>query len=225
MKKSSKLLAKLSQSLAPAEETPSTASSSPPSPPKPRKRRAKKRAKAPKKTRSAPPPAASAPPPLSPVSEPPPAGPVSDRPARAHELVNHHLGLSLGAGMIPVPLFDVVAISGIQLKLVADLSQLYEVPFARHRAQAIVLSLCGGIGSLSLATGIVGSLLKTLPGAGSLIGAATLPVTASALTYAVGHVFIKHFESGGTLLDFDAKVAQREFKRLVAEGRAAWSKR
>jgi uncharacterized protein (DUF697 family) len=225
MKKSAKLLAKLDQSLAPAEKAPSAASSAPPAPPKPRKSRAKKSAAAPKKTKTAPPPAASAPPPPTPVSAPPATGPVSGRTAKAHELVDHHLGLSLGAGMLPIPLFDVVAISGIQLKLIADLSRLYEVPFARHRAEAIVFSLGSGIGSLSFATSIVGSMLKTLPGAGSLIGAATLPVTASALTYAVGHVFIKHFESGGTLLNFDSKIAQREFERLVAEGRAAWSKR
>jgi len=226
MKKSAKLLAKLNQSLAPAEEASSAKVSSPPPKRKPRQPRPKKSAAAPRKTtRRAPPPAASTPPSPPPVSDPPLPAPVSDRGARAHELVNHRLGLSLGAGMLPVPIFDVVAISGIQLKLIADLSRLYEVPFARHRAQAIMLSLLGGIGSFSLATGIIGSLLKTLPGAGSLIGAATLPVTATALTYAVGHVFIEHFESGGTLLDFDTGVAKRQFERLVAEGRAAWQKR
>lgn len=127
--------------------------------------------------------------------------------------------------MIPVPLVDIVAISGIQLKLITDLSRLYEVPFTRHRAQAIVLSLFAGVGSLSLATGIVGSLLKTLPGAGSILGGATLPVTATAFTYAVGHIFIEHFESGGTLLDFDTTAAKRQFEGLIAEGREAWKNR
>lgn len=224
MKKSDKLLAKLNQSLAPVEEAPNAPVSSPAPKRKPRKPRQKKSAATLKKTRRAPSPAASALS-LSPVSDPPPAAPVSDRPAQARELVNHHLGLSLGAGMIPVPIVDVVAISGIQLKLITDLSRLYEVPFTRHRAQAIVLSLFAGVGSLSLATGIVGSLLKTLPGAGSLLGAATLPVTATAFTYAVGQVFIEHFESGGTLLDFDTTAAKRQFEGLVAEGRAAWKNR
>lgn len=224
MKKSDKLLAKLNQSLAPGKEDPPPAVSAPAPKRKPRKPRSKKTTAAPKTPRRKSATKASPPPP-APISEPAPAETASDRSAQARHLVNHHLGLSLGAGMIPVPIFDVVAISGIQLKLINDLSHLYAVPFTRHRAQAIVFSLFAGVGSFSLATGVVGSLLKTLPGAGSLLGAATLPVTATALTYAVGHVFIEHFETGGTLLDFDTTAAKRKFEGLVAEGRATWQNR
>jgi uncharacterized protein (DUF697 family) len=227
MKKSDKLLAKLNQSLAPGKEEPKLTVSAPAPKPKPRKPRQKKSTAAPKtaKTTRRKPAAKSSHPPPSPVSEPTPAVSISDRSAQARELVNHHLGLSLGAGMIPIPIVDVVAISGIQLKLITDLSRLYEVPFTRHRAQAIVFSLFAGVGSFSLATGVVGSLLKTLPGAGSLLGAATLPVTATALTYAVGLVFIEHFETGGTLLDFDTTAAKQKFEALVAEGREKWQNR
>ncbi|MBT5902112.1 MAG: YcjF family protein [Opitutaceae bacterium] len=224
MKKSDKLLAKLNQSLAPEKEAPTPTVSSPSPKRNPRKPRPKKPAAPPKTTRRKP--AATAPAPaLSPIPEPPPAASPPDRAAQARDLVNQHLGLSLGAGMIPMPIVDVVAISGIQLKLITELSRLYDVPFTRHRAQAILLSLFAGVGSFSLATGVFGSLLKTLPGAGSLLGAATLPVTATALTYAVGHVFIEHFETGGTLLDFDTTTAKRKFEGLVAEGREKWQNR
>jgi len=47
------------------------------------------------------------------------------------------------------------------------------------------------------------SLLKGLPGVGTLIGAVTMPAFSAGATYAIGKLFIQHFASGGTLLDFN----------------------
>jgi hypothetical protein len=37
-----------------------------------------------------------------------------------------------------------------------------------------------------------------------VIGALTMPVISAGATYIIGKVFIQHFASGGTLLDFNA---------------------
>src|SRR5262249_6845323 len=49
----------------------------------------------------------------------------------------------------------------------------------------------------------VGSLVKSFPGVGTAIGAVTMPVFSAGATYVIGKVFIQHFASGGTLLDFN----------------------
>jgi len=49
----------------------------------------------------------------------------------------------------------------------------------------------------------VGSLMKGLPGVGTVVGALTMPVFSAGATYVIGKVFIQHFASGGTLLDFN----------------------
>ena len=153
--------------------------------------------------------------------EPTPGTPAPDgRQAAAEALIKRHVPYALGAGLIPLPLIDVAAISGVQIKLIAELSSLYGVPFAANQAKAVVASLLGGAGSLSLAAGLLGSLAKLLPGAGYVLGAGAVPLTAGALTYAVGHVFRAHFESGGTLLSFDAAAAKALFLEKVEEGRA-----
>ena len=46
-----------------------------------------------------------------------------------------------------------------------------------------------------------------------------MPVFASASTYAVGHTFIHHFESGGTLLDLDPAKVRDYVARQYQEGR------
>ena len=65
-----------------------------------------------------------------------------------------------------------------------------------------------------------GSLIKGIPGIGSAVGALTMPVYSAGATYVIGQVFMKHFASGGTLLDFNPpdyrefiKTQQAKFKR------------
>ena len=47
----------------------------------------------------------------------------------------------------------------------------------------------------------------------------TLPAASGALTYAVGRVFIQHFESGGTFLDFDPAEVSKYFAEKYEQGR------
>jgi uncharacterized protein (DUF697 family) len=169
-----------------------------------------------------PPPSESSPPPKSPSTSV--AAAAVSRRCAAEEIVDRFVPLAMGAGMVPVPILDLAAISGLQLKLISDLSSHYGVPFAAERTKAVVASLLGGVGSLTLAAGALGSLLKVVPVAGFWMGCTSLSVTAGALTYAVGRVFVDHFESGGTLLDFDAATAKGMLAGKLAEGRAALSR-
>jgi hypothetical protein len=56
---------------------------------------------------------------------------------------------------------------------------------------------------------------------GGLLGILAVPAFAGATTYAIGKVFIRHFESGGTFLDFDPSKAkayfQQQFKKAKSE--------
>ena len=68
----------------------------------------------------------------------------------------------------------------------------------------------------------VGSLVKSFPGVGTAIGALTMPVFSAGATYVIGKVFIQHFASGGTLLDFNPP-DYREFIKAQKEKFAARS--
>ena len=46
-------------------------------------------------------------------------------------------------------------------------------------------------------------MVKGLPVIGTLVGTFTTPVLFAGATYIIGKVFIQHFTSGGTLLDFN----------------------
>jgi uncharacterized protein (DUF697 family) len=99
------------------------------------------------------------------------------------------------------------------------MSKLYGVEFKEHRAKSIVTTLITSLGIVPLGTGIVFSLLKFLPFVGTLAGTVAVPISAGAVTYATGKVFISHFESGGTFLDFDPEKMKQAYHKMFTEGK------
>jgi len=130
----------------------------------------------------------------------------AEREAEASKLVERFSLWSGAAGLIPVPLIDIAAVGGLQIELVRRLSQVYGVPFSENRGRSIVASIAGSLLPASAATtttmGVV-SALKFLPGLGTAVAVLSMPAFSACATYVVGKVFMKHFEMGGTLLDFN----------------------
>ena len=143
----------------------------------------------------------------------------------ASKLVDRFSLWSGAAGLIPIPLVDMAAVGGVQLQMLRRLSEIYGVPFSENRGKSILASLAGAVIPASTATTTavgVGSLVKSFPGVGTAIGALTMPVFSAGATYVIGKVFIQHFASGGTLLDFNPP-DYREFIKAQKEKLAARS--
>ena len=145
---------------------------------------------------------------------------MTDRLRVAQEIVRRHMWWSAGGALIPVPFADMVAITGTQLKMLAELSRTYDVPFERVRVKAVVGALLGYVLHPPFSSGVVGSvLLKAIPGVGVLFGTPALVLFTAAFTWALGRVFIQHFESGGTFLDFDPETVREGLRAHLVEGR------
>jgi hypothetical protein len=52
-----------------------------------------------------------------------------------------------------------------------------------------------------------------------------MPTLAGASTYAVGRVFIQHFECGGTILSFDPEKVRAHFEKEFEEGKKVVAKK
>ena len=140
----------------------------------------------------------------------------------ASKLVDRFSLWSGAAGLVPIPLVDIAAVGGVQLQMLRRLSEIYGVPFSDNLGKSVIASLAGSVIPASTAVG-VGSFMKALPGVGTAIGAITMPVVSAGATYLIGKVFIQHFASGGTLLDFNPP-DYREFIKAQKEkltGRSA----
>jgi uncharacterized protein (DUF697 family) len=137
--------------------------------------------------------------------------------SRARKLVERFSLYSGVAGLLPVPVVDVAAVGGVQLQMLRRISQLYAVPFSKNRGKAIVASVAGTMIPASTGLGVA-SMAKSVPVAGTAIGARTAPALSVGATYVIGMAFVEHFARGGTLLDFDPP-DHREFIKAPAEQR------
>jgi uncharacterized protein (DUF697 family) len=130
----------------------------------------------------------------------------------AMQLANRYVLYSAAAGLVPVPVFDLAAIAAVQVRMVGQLAKYYGLPGSTDRGKALVSALIGGAVPTTLGYGMVGSLVRRVPVVGPIVGLVTVPAFASASTYAVARVFIQHFESGGTFLDFDPEKVREYYQ-------------
>ncbi|HET9718139.1 MAG TPA: DUF697 domain-containing protein [Pseudolabrys sp.] len=128
--------------------------------------------------------------------------PDVQRRVRAVQVVKRFSFWSGVAGLLPVPFVDLAIVGALQVQMVRLISHVYDVPFSENRGKALVAGLAGTIIPVSTGVGMA-SMVKSVPVAGTAIGGLVTPALATAATYAIGMVFIQHFASGGTLLDFE----------------------
>ncbi len=140
-----------------------------------------------------------------------------ERREHAGGIVQRFLWWSAGGGVIPIPIVDIAAVSFAQYRMVRSLAEYYEVPYSEDTVKTIIAALVGGTGSHVIAYGSVGGALKAVPGIGTLFGTVAMPTISAAVTYALGKLFIEHFETGGTLLDFDADKMRSHYEKLLKE--------
>jgi uncharacterized protein (DUF697 family) len=146
----------------------------------------------------------------------PPASANDVRKLRCDVTITKHVGVAMGFGFLPLPMIDFVAITSVQMDLVYRLSRIYDVEFSTQAVRALIGSLLGA--SVPLQPALI-SGLKLMPGIGTAAAFVAQPALAGASTYAIGKVFVEHFESGGTLLTFDASKMKAHFEHRMNEGK------
>jgi uncharacterized protein (DUF697 family) len=150
-----------------------------------------------------------------------PVEPTKDqvRDELADQLVSRYAAWAAAAGVIPVPALDVVAVGGVQLQMLRKLTEIYEVPFSDNMGKSVIASTIAAILPVPAAAGLA-SAMKFVPVVGTAVGSLSMPAAAAGATYALGKVFILHFASGGTLLDFDVNKYTAYLKQLVKREKA-----
>jgi uncharacterized protein (DUF697 family) len=128
----------------------------------------------------------------------------------ASKLVDRFSLWSGAAGLIPLPIVDIVAVGGVQLEMLRRLSDIYGVPFVENRGKSLIASLAGSVLPASTATTTamgVTSALKSIPGIGTAISAFTMPVV-------LGRRHLRHRQGFHPALRFGRNAARLQPARL-----------
>lgn len=139
---------------------------------------------------------------------------MSDKTQPAQQLIRQHVIWSCGAGLVPVPIADFVAVTAVQVDLIQQLCSLYGVAYSEGTGKVWVGALTGG----TLAR-IGASAIKAIPGIGTLLGGLSMSLASGASTYAVGQVIVRHFEGGGHMGNFDVNSARSAYDEAYEQGK------
>ncbi len=149
----------------------------------------------------------------------PPAGapPASDgraRQQRADRIIKKHVLWSSGAGLIPIPLADIAAVTAVQVRMLTELSNVYKVELSEDVLNNYVTALTGG-----MLARIGASAFKAIPGIGTLLGGASMSIMSGASTYAVGQVAKGQLETGVDLTKADMSQAKTQYRKAYESGK------
>lgn len=134
--------------------------------------------------------------------------------AQADKIIRSHVLWSIGAGLVPIPLFDLVAITAIQMDMLGQLAKLYGADYTDSMGKNFLGALTG-----STLAQVGASVIKAIPGIGTVLGGVSLSVAAGATTYAVGRVATDQLADKGNLVDVDIEKARESYQRAYEEGK------
>jgi len=140
-----------------------------------------------------------------------------DRLAAAESMVRNHALVAAGIGFIPVPYVDFIGLTATQFKLLKSLGDLYGVKFVDEPVKKTVAALINGYAPLQFAP-VLASAIKVVPFFGQSAGALSMASIGGGITYGIGKVFVQHFESGGTFLNFEPQKVREYFKSQFKVG-------
>jgi uncharacterized protein (DUF697 family) len=143
---------------------------------------------------------------------------------RAWEIVERYMWTAGGAAALsPLPVLDLAAGVAISTKMVIDLGHVYRQEIDLQTAGTLLGQLARqlvtilGVNALGPALAVaVGSLLKAVPGIGTIAGGLLQGIVQALVTRWIGAVFIRYFQnemqetSGGLVA-----LARQEWTRLT----------
>ena len=138
----------------------------------------------------------------------------------ASKLVDRFAIWSGVAGLIPLPVIDILTVGGLQIQMLRRLSQIYSVEFSENRGKALIAALAGTMIPATSGMGAA-SAMKAIPVVNLLAAGFVMPVLSAGATFAIGKAFIQHFELGGTLLDFNPP----DYREFVKAQKEKWDAR
>ena len=138
--------------------------------------------------------------------------------AKAEELIKARALLAAGLGIVPVPVFNLASATAVQMAMVQSLTRIYNVEVKKSWIKNVISSVLGGF-STSIAAEFSAAALVGAPVVGASLAALSAPALNGLTTYALGHMFIRYFESPDGFVKANANALGDWFKEGFKSGR------
>ena len=86
---------------------------------------------------------------------------------KTESLIKNHVLGACAASLVPAPLFDIAAITAVQIRMIYKLALLYDKTFSESAVRNIIAALGGGVVGHGGGVIVAVSLAKLIPGFGA----------------------------------------------------------
>ena len=139
-------------------------------------------------------------------------------PDEVNKIIRKSVCIAMGIGIVPIPFFNLAAVSTSSIVMIKKLSELYGVEFKEGVARKIITAVIGaGVGVL--ASGPVESVVSAVPLIGLPLAIATKPAMNGMTPYALGRMFVTHFEEGGGFVSVNIEAMKDSFSSAYKNSR------
>jgi uncharacterized protein (DUF697 family) len=121
-------------------------------------------------------------------------------------------------GLMTVPVIDVTMLAGVHVALIKELTKYYGDEFHERAARAIVAAIVASLIPGSFGSIIGRRVLRALPFVTPAIVMLTWAASSAVVSYGLGMIFVRHYEAGGTLANFDLEHLHRVFSTETLTG-------
>ncbi len=137
---------------------------------------------------------------------------------KAVDIIKLYSKIAAVVGLLPGNILNFAAILAVNVTMVWRIAATFGHRDGKDRIKGSIMALIGAVIPTGVGHGIAAAVIA-IPAviAGSVLYFLVTPVLAYALTKAVGNTFVMHFESGGTLLNFNPKAFQEYFLKEFQE--------
>jgi uncharacterized protein (DUF697 family) len=139
-------------------------------------------------------------------------------PNEVEQLIKNRSLLAAGMGIVPIPLFNFVSATAVQISLVQAISKQYGNEAKKSWIKNILSSVLGGALSTGGSAFLAGGLLH-IPLVGFSLSVLSAPALNGLTTYAIGYMFVRYYESEKGFVKANAEAFGNWFKDGFKQGR------
>lgn len=114
---------------------------------------------------------------------------------KANEIVSAAASAAAITGASPIPFSDCAVLIPAQITMLASITAVYGIKVEENLLKTLISATIGVGGATVLGRTAVSTILKFIPGVGTVVGGAISAVTAAMITGALGEVYIKIMDS------------------------------
>jgi len=138
---------------------------------------------------------------------------------KAVEIVNQTVAMAFGEGFLPIPVADIFMLIPTEITMMARITNVYGLEMTQDKIKRILFIMFSSVGAASASVFFAKSLIKIIPGIGTIAGGLLNGAAAGLMTQTFGRTYIfimnKLYTGEMSEKDFETPEGREQIKKIM----------